>query len=226
MAWKIRDLMTPDPVTVEAGTDFKTCVELLRSHRIGSLPVVAGDRLLGILSESDLLRREESRTPAAGSRVRRPRPARSAGEAMTAPALTVGPEASLPEAARLMHSQHVHQLPVCDPSGRLLGIVTRTDLLRPFLRSDESIRREISEILLHRTLAIDPDAVAVEVHSGLVRLAGEVESRSLAALTGRLAGQIEGVVDVENLLTYRLDDEHLRPELPPRALQLTAQERL
>jgi CBS-domain-containing membrane protein len=117
------------------------------------------------------------------------------------------------------------RLPVVDGRGYLLGIVSRADLLKPFLRSDESIRREVAEQILRRTLAIDPSHVTIDVRDGIVALDGHVETKSLAELAERLVEGVEGVVGVKDKLTYRLDDSHLRPELPPMALRLSVDER-
>jgi CBS-domain-containing membrane protein len=228
MAWKVGDVMTREVVTVGPELDFKGCVDLLRVHAVSALPVVDGDfRLLGIISEADLLLKEERRDSRDHLRSRQKRKAiaRTAGDVMSKPVWSVGQSASLAEAARLMHNRAVKRLPVVDAGGRLVGIVSRVDLLKPFLRSDESIRREIAEDLLKKTLWIDQETVDVSVQDGVVRLAGELETKSLVELVFRLAEAIEGVVGVDNRLGHRLDDTHMSPDLPPLALQLSARER-
>jgi CBS domain-containing protein len=224
MKWTVGEVMTKEVVTVGPETGFKTCVDLLRLHTISALPVVDGEeRLLGIVSEADLLRKEESQA-SRGHKDRKAK-ARTAAEAMTSPAWSVGPAASLAQAARLMHSKKVKRLPVVEPGGRLVGIVSRVDLLKPYLRSDESIRREIAVQLFEQTLFIDPQTFDVDVQGGVVRLSGELETKSLGGLAAKLAEGVEGVVAVDNRLTYRLDDSHLGVELPPLALRLSAEER-
>jgi CBS domain-containing protein len=227
MPWAVEDVMTKKVVTVGPDTDFKTCVNLLRTHRISAMPVVDGDFVLGIVSEFDLLLKEEGRDPSAHLkwRQRGQAEARTAGDVMAHPALCIGAGASITDAARLMHKRTVKRLPVVDAQGRLVGIVSRHDLLRSFLLSDESIRREVAEDLLARALWIDQHAVAVEVRDGVVALTGELETKSLADLVTRLVGSIDGVVGVDNGLAFRLDDTHLKAELPPSALQLAASER-
>jgi len=227
MAWTVGDVMTREVVTVGPETDFKTCVDLLRINGVSALPVVEGGYVLGMVSEHDLLLKEEGR----GSRVHLRRRelnqarGRTAGDVMHSPALCVGLGASLTEAARLMHRRAVKRLPVLDARGKLVGIVSRHDLLKTYLRSDESIRREIRVEVLQKEMWIDDLAMDVDVKDGVVALVGEVETKSLADLVTRMVGSVEGVVGVDSRLAFRLDDTHVKPELPPNALQLSASER-
>lgn len=232
MTWTVADVMTRDVVVVEPEEDFKTCVRLLNRHRISALPVVdrAARRLLGVVSESDLLAKErdrDSRPSLLSGRwlAEQAAASRTAGDVMTAPAIAIGPDATLPDAARLMYRKGVKRLPVVDPTGGVVGIVSRADLLKTFMRSDESIRHDVLEDLLRKSLFIDPSVVDVTVDRGLVRIAGELETKSLAELVVRMIGRIEGTVGVESRLTYRLDDTRLHVEGPAGALQLSAQER-
>jgi CBS-domain-containing membrane protein len=227
MTWTVGDVMTKEVVTVGSDCDFKACVDLLRVHRISAMPVMDGDYILGVISEFDLLLKEESRDSVAnlGRRQGHQATARTAGDVMTSPALCVGLGASLAETARLMHKRSVKRLPVVDEQGRLVGIVSRHDLLKVFLRSDESIRREVSKDVLKKELWIDNGAVDVEVRDGVVTLTGELETKSLTELVTRLVAAVEGVVGVDGMLGFRLDDTHIKMELPPGALQLSAAER-
>jgi CBS domain-containing protein len=227
MAWTVGDVMTKEVVTVGPQTDFKACVDLLRTKGVSALPVVEGDYILGIVSEHDLLLKEEDR--GAGNHLRRHElnqaRGRTAGDVMHSPALCVGLEASLAEAARLMHKRAVKRLPVVDATGRLVGIVSRSDLLKTYLRSDESIRREIRVEVLEKEMWIDTSAVEFEVKDCVVALSGELETKSLVDLVARLVGSVEGVVGVDSRLAFRLDDTHVKTQLPPNALQLSASER-
>jgi CBS-domain-containing membrane protein len=231
MGWTVADVMTREVVVVGPATEFKDCVNLLRQHSISAVPVVNRDReVIGIVSEHDLLAKEERRG-AKRPRIRIPRvwdqvaAGRTAADIMASPAITIRPNASIPEAARLMHKMRVKRLPVVDENGKLVGIASRADLLRTFLRSDEAIRKEIKDQILRHILFIDPKSIGVEVSDGLVRLSGSLETRSLAALLVRLVEGVEGTVGVDSRLAYRLDDTHIRVGLPPRALQLSADER-
>ena len=215
MAWSVSDVMTKQVVTVGRETDFKTCVDLLRLNGVSALPVVDGDFVIGIVSEHDLLLKEEDRDSEVHLRPREVSQARgrTAGDVMHSPALCVGLGASVAEAARLMHKRAVKRLPVLDARGRLVGIVSRHDLLKTFLRSDESIRREICVDLLEKERWIDNRALEVGVKDGVVALAGEFETKSLADLFICLVGSVEGVVGVDSRLAFRLDDTHVKTQL-------------
>ena len=227
MTWTVRDVMTREVVTVGPDTDFKTCVDLIAARGVSALPVVDGDFVLGIVSEHDLLLKEENRGSEGHLKRREANQAdgRTAGDVMHSPALCVGLDASLAEAARLMHKRAVKRLPVVDTTGRLVGIVSRHDLLKSFLRTDESIRREVREDLLENALSIDETTADVDVQDGVVVLSGELETKSLVDMVIRLVGAVEGVVAVDSRLAFRLDDTHVSSQLPALALQLSASER-
>ena len=145
----VKDLMTTPVVTVAPEIPFKEIVACLAEHRVSAVPVVDDSRrVLGVVSEADLLLKEEFPEGPAGGRLfqgRRHRMdrAKAAGdtavELMTAPAITIGPDATVAEAARLQHRHQIKRLPVVDPAGPLLGIVSRADLLKVFLRADAEI---------------------------------------------------------------------------------------
>ncbi|MEV5875421.1 CBS domain-containing protein [Streptomyces sp. NPDC052101] len=211
----VEELMTRDVVRARRDTPFKELVRLLEENDVTAVPVVDDlDRPMGVVSEADLLRKcadqadPTGRTPlphleawerakAEGSR---------AEELMSAPAVCARPDWSAVEAARLMESQHVKRLPVVDEADRLLGIVSRGDLLRIFLRRDEAIREEIAGDLLRRTLGLDPRDVTVEVRDGRVTLTGTVENRSMISVVEQLCRGVDGVVAVSGNLAHRTDD--------------------
>ncbi len=232
MSWNVASVMTADVVTVGPGAPYKEVVERLRERRVSAVPVVDFERrVIGVVPEADLLLKEERPEHRLGGPLVDPHgdaakaEARNAAALMTAPAVTVRPEATLTEAARLMHRKHVKRLPVVDAEGRLVGIVSRADLLQVFLRSDDSIAREIREELLLHTLVIDPATVTVEVEEGVVRLQGELETRSLALVLARLVKAVEGVVAVESRLRWRLDDSTVGVPTHPLAPHYSADER-
>jgi osmotically-inducible protein OsmY len=105
-----------------------------------------------------------------------------------------------------MHRNEVKRLPVVTAEGRLVGIVSRADLLRVFLRDDAAIAKEIREDVIRRTLWIDPDTIRVVVRDGVVSLQGQVERRSLLPIVERLVTSVEGVVGVNDRLSYAADD--------------------
>lgn len=205
----VADVMTSAVVTVDVNTPFKEIAELLHSYHITAVPVVGDDGLVGIVSEADLLDRRGE----------------DAAALMTAPVVTIRPGASVTEAARVMHRRRVKRLPVVDSTGKLVGIVSRADLLKVFLRSDAAISGEINEQVLRKTLWIDPEQLEVTVSEGIVTLAGELESKSLSRIVVRMAENVAGVIEVRDRLRYRLDDTRLGPEIPPGALQYSAGER-
>ncbi|MEU3459330.1 CBS domain-containing protein [Streptomyces sp. NPDC006733] len=223
---RITDVMTTEVVKAVYGTPFKTVAERLSRHRISGLPVVdADDQVIGVISETDLMMRQAAAADGGGAgggswwgrlsgsarRERNKARARTAGQLMSQPPITVRAEESIAEAARTMVQHRVERLPVIDEQDRLVGIVTRRDLLRVFLRPDSEIRREVIDEVLVRTLWLTPQSIAVNVYDGVVTLEGRLERRSEIDIAVRLTRQIDGVVAVVDKLTFRLDDTHLKP---------------
>jgi CBS domain-containing protein len=211
----VSDLMTHSVVRVPARTPFKEVVKTLADHDITAVPVVdAADRPLGVVSEADLLRRESMQPDPAGLSAVLDAPvdasiqpaATTAEGLMTSPAVVAHPEWTVVQAARAMDQGKVKRLPVVDETGRLVGIVSRADLLRVFLRRDRVIREEISGDILERTLGIGSDEVVVAVTDGRVSLRGTVERRELIPVVLRLCEQVDGVVEVTESLDYRTDE--------------------
>ncbi|MFJ8942832.1 CBS domain-containing protein [Streptomyces sp. NPDC102395] len=211
----VEELMSRNVVRARRDTPFKELVRLLQENDVTAVPVVDElDRPLGVVSEADLLRKSADQADPSG---RTPVPyleawerAKAEGsraeELMSAPAVCARPEWTVVEAARLMEAQQVKRLPVVDETDRLLGIVSRGDLLRVFLRRDEAIREEITGDLLRSTMRLDPRDVSAEVRDGRVTLAGTVEYRSLLPVIEQLCRGVDGVVSVSGNLSYRKDD--------------------
>jgi CBS domain-containing protein len=216
MERRVRDVMTWEVVAVGEQATFKEIAATMAEHRVSALPVLdAEGRVAGIVSEADLLLKEEfAERPARGRLLQggrqRAERAKAAGataaELMTAPAVTVGPDATVTEAARLLHRHGIKRLPVVDPAGPLLGIVSRADLLKIFLRSDREIAQEVRQHVLVRSMWLDPDDVQVEVRDGVVTLTGQLERRSLIPIVVSFVRGLDGVVDVVDRLTFELDD--------------------
>ncbi|MGY5051508.1 CBS domain-containing protein [Streptomyces sp. 900105755] len=216
----VEELMTRPVVRARRDTEFKELVRLLAENDVTAVPVVDDlERPMGVVSEADLLRKSADQADPSG---RTPVPdleawerAKAEGaraeELMSAPAVCARPEWSVVEAARLMETQHVKRLPVVDEVDRLLGIVSRGDLLRVFLRGDEAIREEITRELLHHTLGLEPADVSVEVREGRVELSGTVEYRSLVPVVEQLCRGVDGVVSVAGKLAWRRDDARPSP---------------
>lgn len=208
----VGDLMTVSVARARVDTPFKDIVKLLGEYDISAVPVVDGtDHPVGVVSEADLLRAEAGRPDPAGSLSVRPSSgdraaATTAGRLMTSPAVVAEPHWTVVRTARVMDSRKVKRLPVVDEAGRLVGIVSRADLLRVFLRHDHAIREEISGDVLDRTLGITPTDVAVRVVDGRVTLVGVVQSRSQIPFVIRLCESVDGVVEVTGELRFRTDD--------------------
>jgi CBS domain-containing protein len=203
--WRVRDVMTTEVISVDKRTPGAQIARLLKEHHIIAVPVVTGGRrVAGVVSEADLLRTQRPSGKRHGLLSRRAGLGTSghhtAGDLMTSPATTIHPDAPLGVAARRMTDHHLTLLPVVDADGELIGVVSRRDLLRVFLRPDEDIAAEISQVLTD-VLLIDPASVKVSAHDGLVTLTGQVERDDLVAIAGRLAGDVDGVMAVVDNLT-------------------------
>jgi len=186
---KVADAMTREVVAVPPDASLKEAARLLVERRVSGLPVVdAGGRVVGVVSETDVVACE-----AGGSRV-------TVRDAMSAPAITIGPERPLVSAAELMVGESVDRLPVTEADGRLVGIVTRADLVRAFARSDEEIAREIREEVLARRLWLDPGSVRVEVADGEVTLSGRVDGHADVEVVAGFVRRVPGVVSVRSRL--------------------------
>ncbi|MFI9152471.1 CBS domain-containing protein [Streptomyces sp. NPDC053367] len=206
----VADVMTRSVATVGLETAFKDIVRTLQDRRVSALPVVDGSgRVVGIVSEADLLPKEEFRDadPDRRTQLRRLADLAKAGsvtarDLMTSPALTTTADATLAQAARVMARARVKRLPVVDGGGRLLGIVSRADLLKVFLRDDEEIAEQVRREVVAYLFPRPASAVTVGVHDGVVRLAGRIGDRSLVPAAARLVRAVEGVVDVR----FELDE--------------------
>ncbi|MEV0017009.1 CBS domain-containing protein [Streptomyces tendae] len=200
----VSDVMTHTAVAVGPQAPFKDVIALMDQWKVSALPVLEGEgRVVGLVSEADLLPKEEFRDsdPDRFTQMRRLTDLAKAGgltaaDVMTAPAVTVHPDATLAQAARIMAQRKVKRLPVVNAEGLLEGIVSRADLLKVFLRTDDDIAEEVGQDVvspLFRSLA---DTVRVEVSDGVVTLRGRVEDTSLVPVAARLVRAVEGVVDV------------------------------
>jgi CBS-domain-containing membrane protein len=213
--WRVDDVMTTAVVTVPPAVPYRELVDLLVRHGFGAVPVVdAYLRVTGVVSEADLLhkieyagetqprlfegrRRRGDRLKGAG---------RTAADLMSSPPVTVRSGTSIAAAARVMDSGQVRCLPVVDDRGRLIGIVSRSDLLKAHLRPDDDIRADVECGVLFAHLAGAASAVQVDVSDGIVTLTGRVDRWSTSGMVDRLVGQVAGVVEVVDKLEFDYDD--------------------
>ena len=213
-ARRVSDVMTTSVLTVDRITPYQEIDRMLTEHRISGVPVLKmGREVAGVVSEADLLAAEDETSRRArmarsvGGRWphrKQPYVSLTAGTLMTAPAITIGPDATIPAAARLMNTHHIRRLPVVDEKGKLVGIVSRRDLLSVFLRPDADIIHDVRQVL-HEIPVADPKEVVVTVRHGVVTFSGMMrsepgDSHDLIPLTLRLIWDIDGVVDVVNKL--------------------------
>jgi CBS domain-containing protein len=220
----VRDVMCHDVLVVAPETPLKDVAQLLIDRRVSGVPVVdAQGTVLGVVSETDFLIKEQgsdavahrpmSRLLGDSADTRRMLAkvsATTAAQAMTSPAVTIEPLAPISRAAALMTSRKVNRLPVME-DGRLVGIVTRADLVRSYVRSDEELRNTISHDVLHQLLWLDPASFTVLVHDGVASISGHVERRSTAEMIERSVAMVPGIVNVRASVTWRFEDRELVP---------------
>jgi CBS domain-containing protein len=214
--WRVRDVMTNEVITAPDDASVAQIVTLLTDHRISAVPIVDRfDVVLGVVSWTDLFKKIEIGAPDGAPRAGWWRwwvpspvqwPDGTAVEVMSGPPLTVGADASLPAAARMMYRNDVGRLLVADDDSRLRGIVTRSDLFKIHARLDAVIRDEVVQRVLGRTLRIPPGAVRVSVDDGVVTLTGRTVHRTTAIAAARLTEAVPGVTDVVDRLGFDLDD--------------------
>lgn len=218
MSATVQSVMSRDVVSVHAFTPFKQIVWILRDHGISAVPVVdEHGHVLGVVSQADLIEKQARKSPTATAAHRpmtwRTRAARLKAHAacadtlMTRPAITVHFDADLNTAASLMSSRNVKRLPVVDAEGRLLGVVSRGDLLVPFLRTDTEICDEVLKTVLLGEMCVDPHSIDVRVDEGVVTLRGRMENESVARATAARVGSLDGVVEVVDHLRSASQDE-------------------
>ncbi|MFD9378448.1 CBS domain-containing protein [Streptomyces sp. NPDC059999] len=209
----VRDVMTRTVVSVTPLAEFKEIVAVMKQWQVTAVPVIEGEgagagRVIGVVSEADLLPKGEFRDHDSSliEQMRRLDDTLKAGstlakDLMTTPAVTVRPDTTLAQAARLMAKRHIKRLLVVDPAGALQGIVSRTDLLEVFLRPDSELADEIRREVVGRLFPLAQHRVRVDVQHGVVTLSGGILDASLIPVAARLARAVEGVVDVNCALT-------------------------
>jgi CBS domain-containing protein len=227
----VGDVMTTEVVTVREEAPFKELVRLMKTHNISGLPVVNGSqRLVGIVTEADLLvvmggasgirKRhiqfgrllERLHSPSKGTEMDASTAHTAAQVIMTKDVVTAQASTPLREAARKIMHQGIKRFPVVDPEGRVVGIVSRQDLLRPYLQDDEHIREEVMENLAKRILWIDPATIKVVVDQGVVKLHGVIAQKSQKDVLVEFTRRLDGVVAVEDHMTAVDNDRDYEPD--------------
>ena len=212
----VADVMASDVITASPEASFAELARLLHGAGVRAVPIIdPAGVLIGVVSEADLMASAARPDTAPGRwrarHIRRDQPEAKAGattaaELMTAFVEAVAPTTTVATAARLMVERHLRWMPVCDEAGRVLGVISRSDVLAVFLRDDASIRAEIVDDVLRRILLAEPGRVLVEVDGGVVTLTGELDTRRDARMAVRLIERVEGVVAVVDHLRYRADE--------------------
>ena len=211
---KVQDVMTTDVATTTPDVLLKEAAVELVQRKISGMPVVDDDlHVLGILSETDILAKEGTEHKNGGFLQWLVDPgdpwvaarfdAVTVDDAMSAPARTITAGRHVAEAATIMLDEDVNRLPVVDAEGKLIGLISRGDLVRAFARSDEEILEEIEEDVIRKVMWLSPSSVGVTVTNGVVTLTGEVASEADAELLPTFARKVPGVVDVTSSLTHR-----------------------
>jgi CBS domain-containing protein len=220
----IRDVMTTPALTVRPDAPLKEVARLLIDSGISGVPVVdAHGAVLGVVSEGDFLFKEQGPQMLRHRRLARllgeseatkrqigKLAARTAAEAMTAPPVTMEPSRSIQDAAAMMTERRVNRLPVVE-NGQLIGIVTRADLVRAYLRTDDELVRTIRQDVLHRILWLDPATFDVSVRNGEAVVRGNVERRSTARIVEEAIAMVPGIVSLTADVSWSFDDRDLVP---------------
>jgi CBS-domain-containing membrane protein len=209
----VRDVMTPDVITVSKGTAFEVIAAALREHRVSAFPVLdETSQVIGVVSESDLLAKlalglgDDGMPGMITGILRRQQQKKAhavtATELMTSPAYTVRPDDTVEQAARIMYRRNVKRLPVVDKDGRLAGIVSRADVLAVYSRTDADIAEEIRTGILSTETPADPGTFDVSVTAGVATIVGRPQTREQGhAIIGR-ARHVQGVVAVRDRVDY------------------------
>jgi len=211
---RVHEVMTTEVATTTPEALLKEAAVILVRRRISGMPVLDTDgRVVGVVSEADILAKEGDEQKQGGFLQWLIDPADpwvaarfdavTVGDAMSAPAQTILADRTVAEAATLMLDENVNRLPVVDADGKLIGLVSRGDLVRAFARSDEEILKEIEEDVLRKVMWLNPSEVDVTVEDGVVTITGEVASEADADLLPTFVRRVPGVVEVSSTVTHR-----------------------
>lgn len=206
----VKDVMTTQVVAVRLNATYKEMAARLREFRVSAFPVLDdNNKVVGVVSEADMLAKEalEYSVPSftggiLHGRERTKAAAVVAADLMTKPAVTIGPREPVSHAAKLMYSRKIKRLPVVDDDGRLIGIVTRADVLSVYSRPDAEIHHDIIEKVIVGTVLTDPARFTVTVKDGVVTVEGKPENAGIGRDMIEEIRHVEGVVAVRDRLIY------------------------
>jgi CBS-domain-containing membrane protein len=222
---KLRELMTTDVITIGPEASVKGAARRMIEAGVSGLPVTdESGSLVGVITEADFVKSEAGRRAAKRARLLSwftrdteiPDTERKVGDVMTPDVTTLGPDVDHAEAARVMKKAGIKRIPVVDEGGELIGLVSRSDILRAFARSDGDIVAEIRDHLMRKVLWIDPRLVDIVCEDGNLVLTGNLETRSDATLLVDLTGRLDGVVSVKDRLTWTVDNTKVEMVASPR----------
>ncbi len=210
MTATVGEVMTTSVVALREDADYKEIVTVLRRHRVSACPVIDDDdRVIGLVSEADLLcKLTDPEFPPGLERLNwrlhqeNKANALTAEQLMTTPAIAVHPWAPVSEAARQMEQWQVKRLPVVDYDQRLVGIVTRSDVLSVYERPDADIWNEVTKVIIGQEFGLSPDTLEVTVTYGIVTVAGPVEQLEVALRLLARIRHVEGVIGVRDRMSY------------------------
>jgi CBS domain-containing protein len=204
----VKDVMTTHVIAVRKGATFKDMAARLREHRVSAFPVLDDDnKVIGVVSEADLLTKEALEFDRKGAGLLHHREhvkaaGLTAADLMSSPPVTIGAKDFVSHAARVMYARRVKRLPVVDDDGRLVGIVSRADVLSVYGRPDADIRHDIIEHVILDTLLTDPARFTVTVKDGIVTVEGMPETAVVGHDMIEEIRHVEGVVTVRDRLSY------------------------
>jgi CBS domain-containing protein len=212
----VASLMTREVITADVGCSFKELVRLLEDNEISAVPVLDGGHPVGVVSEADLMPKEEFRGGTGDApgvfagRATKHRWEQASGvtarDVMTSPVKAVSPDLAASSAARELAATGVRRLFVVDSDGALVGVLSRRDLLKLFVREDDELRTTIRDEIFGRMLWVDPDSLHVAVTDGVVTVQGKLERQSEVEIAEHLVRALPGVVDVHNQLRAGWND--------------------
>ena len=214
MSSTVRDVMSTHVIAAHASATYKELAAMLHYQRVSAFPVVDEDnKVIGIVSETDLLAKEalggtvpQTLQSLPHQRERSRVSGLTAGELMSCPPVTIGPDAPVRHAARLMYNKRVKRLPVVSEDGTLIGIVSRSDVLSVYSKPDAEIRDQVTSELIRGDFVSDPGLLSVTVKDGIVTLAGKPGTAEDGNDMVAAVQHMEGVVAVRDRLSYPSGD--------------------